>query len=394
MHQITLRKGKEEPLQRKHPWVFSGAIDKKPDTLQDGDPVQVVGADKEVLGIGFYSPSSISVKIIGFGKEAGKRSVTELLAGHISNAIALRSTLGLLQDPDTNAFRLVNAEGDNLPGLIVDLYNDTAVIQAHSEGMHKVRHEIAKNISSHNDLTIRNIVCTREGHRSNGDENPPLEPLLGEMPTLVMMRENGLQFYVDVARGQKTGFFLDQRNNRALIGSLCKDRKVLNVCSYTGGFSIYALSHGASEVTSLDLSKEALTLAEKNVALNGFSSNHKIIARDCFEYLTNCPDHYDCIILDPPAFAKHRNATKNALNGYRSLNRLAIEKLAPRGILATFSCSQLISRDEFEQAAMSAAIESGKDVKVLYKLSQAPCHPTSIFHPEGPYLKGLVLEVQ
>lgn len=386
---VTLRKGKDEPVKRRHPWIFSGAIDKKSPDIKDGDLVTIYSSNQDPLGVGFYTSSSIAVKVLSFGKGAAKRPVEEIIAWHLHEAALLRNTLGLLDHPLTTAYRLANAEGDQLPGLIIDIYNDIAVMQTHSPGMYRLRAAIAKILLELKDIKIKHVLCCDES-----SENGKKEWISEPGPEKTIISENGHRFHIDLINGQKTGFFLDQRMNRSLIGSLVKDRSVLNVCSYTGGFSIYALKGGACQVTSLDVSKDALALAHENAVLNGLGDRHSIVIADCFEYLTDTPPNFDCIVLDPPAFAKHRGAVKNALKGYRTLNRLGFQALSKGGLLATFSCSQLVSSQEFESAVLSGAIDCGKTVRVLYHLHQAPCHPTSIHHPEGPYLKGLILEVR
>lgn len=394
---IKLRRGKEESLGRFHPWVFSGAIATLPDGLEEGDVVSVIAADGTPLGVGHYQIGSIAVRMLSFDAETSIDE--EYYRGRLADALRMRQVLGLRRD-DNNAFRLVHGEGDFLPGLVVDVYGDTAVIQAHSPGMHYARHTIAKVLTEMPEAGIRNIYYKSETtlpYKARLD--PVNDYLIGHADTDIAI-ENSLKFHVDWLRGQKTGFFVDQRDNRALLGKYAAARRVLNMFCYTGGFSVYALAGGAASVTSVDSSAKAISLTDANVALNQggdatAAGRHRSEATDAFKFLQNMDDNaYDLIILDPPAFAKHHSAVRNALQGYRRLNARAIEKIAPGGILFTFSCSQAVSREQFRLAVFSAAAQCRRRVRILHQLTQPADHPVNIYHPEGEYLKGLVLYIE
>jgi len=388
---ITLRAGKEESLLRHHPWVFSGAIASLPDDIEEGDIVTVKDSTGRVLGTGHYQIGSIAVRVLEFG-------VTELdddfYYKRLLSAYNLRLALGLIRD-DNDCFRLVHGEGDFLPGLIVDIYGDTAVMQAHSPGMHFARRTIAEALTRLPEARIRNVFYKSETTLPfKAGLEPENEYLVGSYKGNIAT-ENGLMFNIDWLKGQKTGFFVDQRENRLLLEKLSKGRTVLNMFCYTGGFSVYAMRGGAKSVESVDSSSKAVALTDANVSLNfPDDPRHKTYAEDAFKFLSEMPDNkYDLIILDPPAFAKHRGAIKNGLIGYRKLNAKALEKIKPGGILFTFSCSQAISREMFRMAVFTAACKSGRKVRILHQLSQPADHPIDISHPEGEYLKGLVLAV-
>lgn len=394
---IKLRRGKEESLGRFHPWVFSGAIAALPDGLEEGDVVSVIAADGTPLGVGHYQIGSIAVRMLSF--DAATTIDDEYYRGRLADALRMRQVLGLRRD-DNNAFRLVHGEGDFLPGLVVDVYGDTAVIQAHSPGMHYARHTIAKVLTEMPEAGIHNIYYKSETtlpYKARLD--PVNDYLIGHADTDVAI-ENSLKFHVDWLRGQKTGFFVDQRDNRALLGKYAASRRVLNMFCYTGGFSVYALAGGAVSVTSVDSSAKAISLTDANVALNQngdatAAGRHRSEATDAFKFLQNMDSNaYDLIILDPPAFAKHHSAVRNALQGYRRLNARAIKKIAPGGILFTFSCSQAVSREQFRLAVFSAAAQCRRRVRILHQLTQPADHPVNIYHPEGEYLKGLVLYIE
>ena len=394
---IKLRRGKEESLGRFHPWVFSGAIAALPDGLEEGDVVSVIAADGTPMGVGHYQIGSIAVRILSF--DAATTIDEEYYRERLADALRMRRVLGLRRD-DNNAFRLVHGEGDFLPGLVVDIYGDTAVVQAHSPGMHYARHTIAKVLTEMPDAGIHNIYYKSETtlpYKARLD--PVNDYLIGHADTDVAI-ENSLKFHVDWLRGQKTGFFVDQRDNRALLGKYATGRRVLNMFCYTGGFSVYALAGGAASVTSVDSSAKAISLTDANVALNQggdatAAGRHRSEATDAFKFLQNMDGSaYDLIILDPPAFAKHHSAVRNALQGYRRLNARAIEKIAPGGILFTFSCSQAVSREQFRLAVFSAAAQCRRRVRILHQLTQPADHPVNIYHPEGEYLKGLVLYIE
>ena len=392
MHTIKLKPGKEESLLRRHPWVFSGAVASVSDGLEEGDLVKVVTSKGETIGVGHFQIGSIAVRILEFGVD---ELPADFFSRRLEEAFRVRQSLGLIRD-DNNSFRLVHGEGDFLPGLVVDIYGDTAVVQAHSPGMHFVRREIADALTALPDARIRNVYYKSETtlpYKANLD--PENEYLIGSYDGNVAL-ENGLQFNIDWLRGQKTGFFIDQRDNRALLEKFAKDRKVLNMFCYTGGFSVYAMRGGALKVDSVDSSAKAAALTDANIELNfPDDERHKTHATDAFKFLDDMKkDEYDLIILDPPAFAKHRSALKRGLIGYRKLNIKAFEKIKPGGILFTFSCSQVVSREAFRLAVFSAAAKAGRRVRILHQLTQPADHPIDFSHPEGEYLKGLVLEVE
>lgn len=388
---ITLRKGKEESLMRLHPWVFSGAIAKFPDNLEEGDLVKVAAFDGRIIGVGHYQIGSITVRILAWDDT---EIDNEFYSTRLREAYKLRQALGLIR-PDNNAYRLVHGEGDFLPGLVVDVYGDTAVLQAHSPGMHFARDIIAQELTRLPDAHINNVYYKSETtlpYKAHLD--PQNQYIIGEYSSNIGI-ENGLKFHVDWLKGQKTGFFVDQRDNRSLLEHYSHGRKVLNMFCYTGGFSVYALRGGAREVHSVDSSAKAIALTDANVALNfPDDSRHKSFAEDAFKFLAGINHTYDLIILDPPAFAKHRSALNNALVGYRKLNSKAFEKIASGGILFTFSCSQAVNREQFRLAVFSAAAQSRRKVRILHQLTQPADHPVNIYHPEGEYLKGLILYVE
>ncbi len=389
---ITLRRGKEQSLERFHPWVFSGAVADTPATIEEGDIVAVYTSDGRMIGVGHYQIGSITVRILAWGDKTIDET---FFSDRLKEAFRMRQALGLIRD-DNNAYRLVHGEGDFLPGLIVDIYGDTAVLQAHSPGMHFMRDTIARALTALPGAGIANVYYKSETtlpYKAHLD--PQNEYIIGAFSTNVAI-ENGLRFNIDWLKGQKTGFFVDQRDNRALLEKYANGRRVLNMFCYTGGFSVYAMRGDATMVHSVDSSAKAVTLTEANVELNfPGDSRHKAIAQDAFNYLAEM-EHgaFDLIILDPPAFAKHRSALKNALTGYRRLNAAAFSKIAPGGILFTFSCSQAVSREQFRLAVFSAAAQSGRKVRILHQLTQPADHPVNIYHPEGEYLKGLILYVE
>lgn len=390
---IRLKRGKEESLDRFHPWVFSGAIaEPLPEGLEEGETVTVHAADGRLIGVGHFQIGSIAVRILDFGADS---IAPDFFRRRLTSALELRRALSLAR-PDNNAYRLVHGEGDFLPGLVVDIYGPTAVIQAHSPGMHYARMQVAEALVELPGLGVRNVYYKSETtlpYKAHLD--PQNTYLIGNYETSTAT-ENGLQFNIDWLRGQKTGFFLDQRDNRDLLGRYSRGRKVLNMFCYTGGFSVYALRGGAETVHSVDSSEKAITLTDANVELNfPGTDRHRSFAEDAFKYLDNMQSgEYDLIILDPPAFAKHRSALRNALRGYQRLNAKAFEKIAPGGILFTFSCSQAVSREQFRLAVFSAAAQSKRRIRILHQLTQPADHPVNIYHPEGEYLKGLVLYVE
>ena len=389
---IILKKGKEQSIQRFHPWIFSGAIHKTEGDLEDGSWVEVSDFKDQTLGFGHYQKGSISIRMLLFGKSIPSPKVW---SDKIRAAIQVRKSAGL-PSTHTNAFRLIHGEGDGLPGLIVDYYEGAAVVQAHSVGMHLDRAAIAEALQDvlGNDLKVvyYKSQTTLPGKLRDGDQN---EYLLGMGVVPHVISEYGNKFYVDWEEGQKTGFFLDQRENRRLLGDFSKDKKVLNTFCYTGGFSVYALKAGAHLVHSVDASEKAVALTRKNIELNGFNANiHQCFAEDTFDFLKEKNGDYDVIILDPPAFAKHRDARHQAVRGYQRLNSEAMRVIKPGGIVFTFSCSQVVDRQLFYDTVVAAAIQAGRNVKVLHHLSQPADHPVSMFHSEGEYLKGLVLYVE
>ena len=389
---ITLRKGKEESLSRRHPWVFSGAVARIDDGIEEGDRVTVVTADGDLIGTGHYQIGSIAVRMLAFGDEKVDEA---FFASRLKDAMRLRKTLGLIR-PDNNCYRLVHGEGDFLPGLIVDIYGDTAVMQAHSPGMHFERLIIANALTELTDAHIRNVYYKSDTTLPYKAHLDPQNDYIAGCYDGSLAIENGLKFNIDWLRGQKTGFFIDQRDNRRLLQQYAAGRDVLNMFCYTGGFSVYALRGGAAKVDSVDSSAKAAALTDANVELNfPGDTRHTTHAVDAFKFLADMEkDAYDLIVLDPPAFAKHRAALKRGLLGYRRLNAKAFEKIRPGGILVTFSCSQVVTREQFRLAVFSAAVGTGRRVRILHQLTQPADHPIDICHPEGEYLKGLVLYVE
>lgn len=388
---VILKKGKEISIRRFHPWIFSGAIHKREGAITDGVWVEVVDFRGQTLGFGHCQQGSIAVRMLSFDKEYPQESFWQ---DKISKAVAVRKSANL-PNSATNAFRVIHGEGDGLPGLIADYYAGVIVIQAHDAGMHNDRASIAaafKEVFGANVTAIYyKSQATLPGKlRDQADD----EYLYGQPRPDHTILENGNRFLVNWQEGQKTGFFLDQRENRKLLGAFSDNKAVLNTFCYTGGFSVYALSAGAKLVHSVDASQKAVDLTVRNIELNGFDpSIHQCLAVDTFEFLKDKQDEYDVIILDPPAFAKHRDARHQAVRGYTRLNVEAMRAIRSGGILFTFSCSQVVDRQLFYDTIVAAAIQSGREIRVLYHLSQPADHPVSIFHPEGEYLKGLVLFV-
>ena len=389
---VHLKPKKEDSLLRFHPWVFSGAIQTIEGNPEEGDIVDVVGNDGLFLGRGHYQPGSIAVRILTFEDRPIDQQYWH---NRIAAALDLRKKLNLLRQNQNNTYRLVHGEGDNLPGLIIDIYARTAVIQAHSVGMHIARFEIAETLKNILGNELDNIYYKSDGTLPfKAGINAENGYLLGKATETIAI-ENGLKFHVDLVKGQKTGFFIDQRENRTLLEKYAAEKKVLNMFCYTGGFSFYAMRGGATLVHSVDSSAKAVAIAQANVELNyPGDQRHKTFAEDAFKYLEHMDADYDLIILDPPAFAKHRDALRNALIGYRKLNTIAFEKIKPGGILFTFSCSQAVSKENFRLAIFTAAAQSKRKVRILHQLTQPADHPVNIYHPEGEYLKGLVLYVE
>ena len=390
MKKIWLNKGKEQSLLRRHPWVFSGAVRKAEEGLQEGDPVAVYSAQNQLLGVGHFQPGNITVRIIEFGPA---ELDANLWRQKVAEAYALRKQLGFIDSKDTTAYRLIFAEGDSLPGLIVDVYGNTAVLQCHTLGMWRARHELANALITVAEGAISAVYDKSAETLPAGISDAKNGYLIGDGEGSAVVLENGVRFKVDWVGGQKTGFFLDQRENRALLGQYSAGKRVLNTFCYTGGFSVYALQAGAAEVHSVDVSAKAIALTDENVGLNAGIERHKSFALDTFVYLKEQSADFDVIILDPPAFAKRMNVRHNALMGYKRLNYEAIRQIRPGGILFTFSCSGVVDKLLFQNIVMAAAIEAGRPVKVLHQLSQPADHPYSLYHSEGEYLKGLVLQV-
>lgn len=388
---IILKRGKADSLRRFHPWVFSGAIQSLPNNLKEGEIVRVEDASSQFLAVGHYQIGSIAIRILSFEDVVVDDTFWD---DRLSEALMLRRALNLLR-ADNNIFRLVHGEGDRLPGLIVDIYGETAVMQAHSVGMHYARHQIAQSLQRILGKSVTQVYYKSETtlpYKANLEELDG--PLLGNASNNNVAVENDLRFHIDWLRGQKTGFFIDQRENRLLLQHYSNKRHVLNMFCYTGGFSVYALRGGAQEVVSVDSSAKAIDLTNANVALNYPNcDHHKAYAEDAFKFLDKADYAYDLIVLDPPAFAKHKEAVRNALKGYTRLNLQAMRKIKRGGILFTFSCSQAISKDQFRLAVFTAAAQSGRYVRILHQLHQPADHPVNIYHPEGEYLKGLVLEI-
>lgn len=390
---VYLKPGKEESLKRFHPWVFSGAIAKVEGEPEEGEVVDVYTSKKEFVACGHFQIGSIAVRVLTFRQEVIDR---DFWKRRLDVAKDLRRALGVLGNPNNNTCRLVHGEGDNLPGLIIDVYDHTAVMQAHSAGMHVYRMEIADALSEVMGDVIQHIYYKSETTLPFKADLLATENgfIKGGSPENIAM-ENGLKFHVDWLKGQKTGFFVDQRENRSLLERYAKGRNVLNMFCYTGGFSFYAMRGGANLVHSVDSSAKAIDLTNENVELNfPGDPRHQAFAEDAFKFLDRMGDQYDLIILDPPAFAKHRDALRNALRGYTKLNAKAFEKIRPGGILFTFSCSQVVSKENFRNAVFTAAAQSGRSVRILHQLTQPGDHPVNIYHPEGEYLKGLVLYVE
>lgn len=388
---IVLKSGKDQSPRRYHPWIFSGAIKKIYGTPVEGDLVEVYDNKDEFLAIGHYQPGSIAVRILSFTKVEPD---IDFFSDRIRSALTYRKSVGLLNNPETNVFRLIYAEGDDLPGLIIDYYNGVAVMQTHSVGMYRLRREFASILKELLGDKLTAVYDKSEGtipHMSGiSAEN---EFLFGKSDP-VIVTENGFRFKIDWTTGQKTGFFIDQRENRKLLGEYTDGRSVLNMFGYTGGFSVYAMKN-AKLVHTVDSSASAIELANENIKLNcGDDPRHESFKADAFDFLNDINGKYDLIILDPPAFAKHQNVLANALQGYKRLNIKAIEQIKPGGIIFTFSCSQVVTKENFRKSVFAAAANTGRRVKILHQLGQPVDHPVNIYHPESEYLKGLVIYVE
>ena len=389
---ITLKRGKEESLKRFHPWVFSGAIMTSDDGIEEGEVVRVLTEKGDFIAVGHYQIGSIAVRVLSF---EDIEIDEEFFAERLEAALKMRLSIGVADNASNNTYRLVHGEGDNLPGLVIDCYGETAVMQAHSVGMHMSRDVIANKLVEIMAGRIKNVFYKSE-------TTLPFKAELGQENGFIIggsedntAVENGLKFHVDWLKGQKTGFFVDQRENRSLLEQYSKDKTVLNMFCYTGGFSFYAIRGGAKVVHSVDSSAKAIELTNANVELNfPDDTRHKAFCDDAFKFLDNADNVYDLIILDPPAFAKHRGALHNALKGYTRLNHKAMSRIRPGGILFTFSCSQVVTKDNFRNAVFTAAAMAGRKVRILHQLHQPADHPINIYHPEGEYLKGLVLYIE
>lgn len=386
MKKAILKKGKEIAISRRHPWIFSGAIERM-DPCSSGDLVQVYDSNKNWLACGHVGDGSITIRVLSFVETEIDDAFWQ---NRIQNCKNLREKLNLGINFPTNAYRLIHGEGDLLPGLIVDIYANTAVIQAHTDGMYLCLNEISNAIQTVFGSDIQHIYS--KSSSALHDESVEDEFLMGDLNESIAT-ENHMKFKVNWVTGQKTGFFLDQRENRALLKHYAQDKTVLNTFSYSGGFSVAALMGGASMVKSVDISQIAVDLSTENVAINGFSDHHEAIQADVMKYLRDIEEHYDIVVLDPPAFAKSLTKKHAATMGYKRLNMLGLERVKPGGLLFTFSCSQVIDEKLFANTVTAAAIEVGRNCRILHRLGQGPDHPVNIFHPEGHYLKGLVLEV-
>uniref|UniRef100_UPI004026747C class I SAM-dependent rRNA methyltransferase n=1 Tax=Prevotella sp. TaxID=59823 RepID=UPI004026747C len=390
--QIFLKRGKEESLKRFHPWIFSGAIHHMDEGIEEGETVRVITAAGEFIAVGHYQIGSIAVRVLSF---EDIEINTDFWCERLQSALDVRIGVGIADSPTNNTYRLVHGEGDYLPGLVIDCYGSTAVMQAHSVGMHVCRNDICQALVQVMGDRIANVYYKSETtlpykadlHQENGF-------LVGGDASNVAM-ENGLKFHIDWLRGQKTGFFVDQRENRSLLEQYAKGKSVLNMFCYTGGFSVYAMRGDAKQVHSVDSSAKAIELTNDNVALNfPGDARHEAFCEDAFKYLDEHDQQYDLIVLDPPAFAKHRAALRNALKGYTRLNVKGLQRIKKGGILFTFSCSQVVTKDNFRNAVFTAAAQVGRKVRILHQLHQPADHPINIYHPEGEYLKGLVLYVE
>jgi 23S rRNA (cytosine1962-C5)-methyltransferase len=388
---IQLRRGKEESLKRFHPWVFSGAIQRMDDGIQEGELVRVVTNEGDFIAVGHYQQGSIAVRVLTFSDVEVDRA---FWYSRLQSALQMRLAIGIADNPQNNTYRLVHGEGDHLPGLIIDVYGQTAVMQAHSIGMHLMRKEIAQVLVEVMESRVSHIYYKSETTLPFMTEDDMNGFLYGGSNDNIAL-ENGLKFRVDWLKGQKTGFFVDQRENRSLLERYAKGKRVLNMFCYTGGFSFYAMRGGAELVHSVDSSAKAIALTRENVELNfPGDARHEAYCEDAFKYLEKAGSNYNLIILDPPAFAKHRGALHNALKGYTRLNQKAFEKIEKGGILFTFSCSQVVTKDHFRNAVFTAAALAKRKVRILHQLHQPADHPINIYHPEGEYLKGLVLYVE
>ena len=392
LKKIILKSGKDQSLRRYHPWVFSGAIKKMDENIREGELVKVFDNKAEFLAMGHYQIGSIAIRVVSF---EDREPNSEFWFEKISHLFEYRQKIGLIDSESTNVYRLVHAEGDGMPGLIADYYNGVLVLQFHSVGMYLIRDVLAEAFKK---VLGDRLVAIYDKSKKTLPYKADIEPenglIFGELNDLPVKEHNNF-FIVDFEKGQKTGFFIDQRENRKLVEKYSSGKKVLNLFGYSGGFSVYALRGKASLVHTVDSSKSAIKQADENIKLNfPDSSTHEAIVADAFDYLETANNKYDLIILDPPAFAKHHNVLHQALQGYKRLNAKAFECIRPGGIIFTFSCSQVVSKENFRKSIFVAAANSGRSVRILFQLTQPVDHPISIYHPEGEYLKGLVLYVE
>lgn len=389
---LYLKKGKEESLKRFHPWIFSGAVDKMDEEVEEGEIVRVITHVGDFIAVGMFQIGSIAVRVLSFNDV---EIDADFWRSRLQSAWQMREAIGLIGNMANNTFRLVHGEGDNMPGLIIDCYGNTAVMQAHSVGMHVFRNEICKALVDVSKGAIENVFYKSETTLPfKADVEHENGFIYGSMGSDVA-QENGLKFHIDWLKGQKTGFFIDQRDNRHLLESYSHGKSVLNMFCYTGGFSVYAMRGGAKLVHSVDSSSKAIELTNRNIELNFLDDNrHQAFCEDAFKFLDENNKKYDLIILDPPAFAKHRGALRNALKGYTRLNAKGLQSIKSGGILFTFSCSQIVTKDQFRNAVFTAAVQANRKVRILHQLHQPADHPINIYHPEGEYLKGLVLFVE
>lgn len=388
--QVILKPGKEKSLNRYHLWVFSGAIQSKVSDIEDGDWVVVLSSDRSYIASGHFQNGSIMVRILSFRPTDFD---TAFWIRKLEKALEARKSIGLVNHPQTNVYRLIHGEGDHCPGLVVDFYNGHVVIQTHSAGMYKQVIQIAEAVQSVYGSKLNSIYLRNESQPKNKQPLSEQNRLLYGVLEQTEVLENGYRFQVDIPGGQKTGFFIDQRDNRNLLKSYCFNKSVMNLFGYTGGFSVYALGGGASKVHTVDVSAKAVEQSVKNAEINEFGDKHQGISEDAFSFFNHLPTDYDIMVLDPPAFAKHQGALSNAREAYRRLNKLALDSIKPGGLIFTFSCSQVVSRDMFRSAVFTAAAQSKRKVRILHQLTQPADHPVNLFHPETEYLKGLVLYV-
>jgi|SRR5688572_3795003 len=388
---LKLIKGREESVLRHHPWIFSRAIQTEVEGIEDGETVRILDYKGNVLGIGHFQNSSLSIRLLSF---EDVEINDEFWDQRLQQAAGYRNKLGIYKPGYTDAFRLVHGEGDQLPGLIIDLYGEVAVVQAHSIGMHKARHSIAQSLLKINSPVIKAVYCkSHDALPTTYAQGVIDEWLTGDSSNEVIISEGGIRFSIDVVGGQKTGFFLDQRENRELVRRYSNNASVLNCFSYSGGFTLYALHGDAQRAISIDTSAGALEILEKNLVMNPVQGSHESIRENVLTYLTNADQEYDIVIIDPPAFAKNISKRHNAIQAYKRLNMMAMARVKKGGMLFTFSCSQVVDRLMFHNTVVAAAIESGRVARIAHEMSQGPDHPVSIFHPEGHYLKGLALYI-